>query len=358
MAPRRWAGLRRGLRILAVVLAVGLAVLATDPATGEALGIVEDALLWGCALAMLADWVRSAVRAARGGRGMLGYLRSPVGLIDAVAALTIPVAWLAGLRGGTLWMLGALWMLKLIPITPRLGRLVRVLSREAGSLGAVTVLFAILLFGSAAGIHGLEGKDQPDAFGTIPRALWWAINTVTGVGIEAVPESGPGRVMAGALMVVGLGVFGLWAGILASGFTAEVKREEFLGAWELVSRVPFLKALGPAAIADLANSLRRMDVPENTVVVRRGQRGECMYFVAEGEVEVQVPAGPVMLQAGSFFGELALLDGGDGLRTATVRCTRPATLLVLDVADFRALLGRHPTLAATVEEEAARRRIG
>ena len=358
MAPRRLAGLRQAARVVAIIVAVGLSVIASDPVLDAALGGTEEFLLWAWVAALFADWGWAARRAMRNGEGALSYILSGLGIIDLVAAAAVPVAWILGAREAGLWLFGALWLFKLIPVTPRLARLVRVLTREAGSLAAVGVLFSILLFGSAAALYGLEGKDQPEAFGTIPRALWWAINTVTGVGIEAVPEGVLGRLVAGALMVVGLGVFGLFAGILASGFTAEVRREEFLGSWELVCRVPFLKAMGPAAIADLASSLRRMNVPENTVVVRRGQRGECMYFVAEGEVQVEVPNAPVTLGEGSFFGELALLEGGGGVRNATVRCKRPTTLLVLDVADFRALLARHPTLAAMVEEEAARRRVG
>ncbi|MBX9698873.1 MAG: cyclic nucleotide-gated ion channel/potassium channel family protein [Acetobacteraceae bacterium] len=356
--PWRRAGVTHAARVLLVLSAVVLATLATDHAIDESGGLLLDSLLVACVLGMLADWLGRAWQARRAEGGVQGYLTSGFGVLDAIAALAVPLAFLIGARDDPLWLFGGLWVLKLVEAAPRLGRLGRVLKREVGSLLAVAALGAILLFLSAAAVHGLEGSGNPEGFGTIPRTLWWGINTVTGVGIEAAPESVPGRLIAGGLMVLGLGVFGLWAGILASGFTAEGRREEFLGSWELVCRVPFLKAMGPAAIADLAGALRRVDVPESTVVVRRGQRGECMYFVAEGEVEVEVPTGPVTLAEGSFFGELALLEGGSGVRNATVRCKRPASLLVLDVADFRALLARHPTLATMVEEEAARRRVG
>jgi voltage-gated potassium channel len=357
IAPGRRAGLARIARTILVLIAVLLATIATDPKIDDSGGLLLDALLWLSAAALLADWVLRAWRARRRDKGMLGYLMSFFGVLDAIAGLAVPIAFLVGARDDPLWQWGGLWSLKLVECAPRLERLARVLKREAGSLGAVAALGAILLFLSAAGIHGLEGEDQKEAFGTIPVSLWWAINTVTGVGIEAVPETATGRILAGSLMVIGLGAFGLFAGILASGFSAEVQREHFLGSWDLVSRVPFLKALGPAAIADLANALRRMDVPEQTLIVRRGQRGDCMYFVAEGEVEVEVPGGPITLPEGSFFGELALLDGG-GVRNATVRCSTPATLLVLDVADFRSLLARHPGLAEIVEGEALKRRQG
>lgn len=358
MGPRKWAFLLRTARIGWILAALTLAAAGTSTdVQGLARSLVE-AGLWATVAWLTLDWILAAIRARRagGGKAARDYLTSLPGLVAAVSALAIPFGLLLGYRSPELWMFGAVWVLTLMATARRLGRLGHVLNREAGSLGAVLALGLTMLFLSATGLYILEGDDQPDNFGSIPEALWWAMNTVTGVGIEAVPETVWGRIIASSVMVLGLGVFGLMAGILATGFASEVRREEFLGAWELVARVPFLKSLGPAAIADMAGTLRRLDVTENTIVVRRGQRGECMYFVAEGAVEVQLPSGPLTLPEGSFFGEMALLDGGAGIRSATVRCTRPAVLLVLDIADFRALIARHPALAKAVEEEATRRR--
>jgi voltage-gated potassium channel len=79
-----------------------------------------------------------------------------------------------------------------------------------------------------------------------------------------------------------------------------------------------------------------------------------MYFIADGEVQVEVKPAPVRLGAGSFFGELALL--GDSVRTANVSTTLPSTLLILDLADFRTLTAHHPELARAIDAEAGRRR--
>lgn len=99
--------------------------------------------------------------------------------------------------------------------------------------------------------------------------------------------------------------------------------------------------------------LRRIDMRGRTVVVRRGQPGDCMYFIAAGEVEVELPGKRIQLGVGSFFGELALL--GNNVRTATVTTTRSTTLLVLDLIDFRALMARHPELAQAIDVQARRR---
>jgi voltage-gated potassium channel len=157
-------------------------------------------------------------------------------------------------------------------------------------------------------------------------------------------------------MISGLGVFGLWTGILATGFAAEHRRRDFIRNWDLVTQVPFLKNLDPPAVIELTRLLRRLDLAEKTIVVRRGRPGDCMYFIATGEVEVKVEPHPVRLAAGAFFGEMALLTGA--ARTANVVTTQPTTLLALEVADFHSLTAHHPELARAVAAEAAKRKQG
>ena len=79
-----------------------------------------------------------------------------------------------------------------------------------------------------------------------------------------------------------------------------------------------------------------------------------MYFIAAGEVELELPdRTKITLPQGSFFGELALLT--NSVRTATVVTKTDAALLVLDLVDFRTLTARHPELAAAIDAEAKRR---
>ena len=81
-----------------------------------------------------------------------------------------------------------------------------------------------------------------------------------------------------------------------------------------------------------ASMLKSRRVPRDAVIVRRGDAGESMFFIARGEVEVLVPSGPVTLQEGDFFGEMAVI--GRTARTATVIARRSCDLLVLDAADL------------------------
>jgi voltage-gated potassium channel len=89
--------------------------------------------------------------------------------------------------------------------------------------------------------------------------------------------------------------------------------------------------------------------------MRRGERGDCMYFVASGEVQIRLTPEPIYLGAGQFFGEIALLTSGP--RNATVVAAQRCTLLSLDIVDFRELIGRQPDLARIIHEEAERRLV-
>jgi voltage-gated potassium channel len=275
-------------------------------------------------------------------------------MIDIVSALAIPLAQLAGAGGQSASLLAVLWLLKPVPKIAGLRQLRRVVSRESGPLSSVLILFLIVLFMAAVLIHLIERNEQPAVFGSVPASLWWAVVTLTTTGYgDVVPVTPAGRLVASVLMISGLGVFGLWTGILANGFAAENRRHNSIQTWESLGKVPFFATLGPATLADVANTLRRIDLRARTTVIRRGDDGDCMYFVAAGAVEVELPSKLIQLGVGSFFGELALL--GNNTRTANVTTSKPSTLLVLDVADFRALMARHPELAKSIDDEAARR---
>jgi voltage-gated potassium channel len=247
-------------------------------------------------------------------------------------------------------------VLKLTQDSPGFAQLGRVFVVEAKALASVLVLFLIVLFLGSVAEYFLERDAQPQSFGNVPAALWWAVATLTTTGYgDVVPITPLGRIAAAFVMICGLGVFGLWTGILATGFAAETRRDNFLKTWESVSKVPFFAALGPAAIADVTHMLRTMDLPARTTIIRKGQTGDCMYFIAAGEVEVDLPGKKVKLGDGAFFGEMALL--GNNLRSANITTTRVSKLLVLDLVDFRVLMARHPDLSETIDAEAKRREL-
>jgi voltage-gated potassium channel len=341
-----------------VVVLIGVAtmiLLTVNPAY-EAAHHWVDAVLWTCLAFFAFEWLvrlRHAVLAQRG----FAYTTSFRGAMDAAAVLAVPAAVLLGAQPKTAWLLSVLWLVKVLPAVPGLRQLRRVLVLESGPLLSVLMIFLIVLFLGSVTVYFFERDAQPAAFGNIPSALWWAVATLTTTGYgDVVPITPMGRFFAALVMISGLGVFGLWTGILATGFAAETRRENFLKTWESVSKVPFFATLGPSAIADVTHMLRTIDLPPRVMIMRKGQQGDCMYFIAAGEVEVDLPAGKkVRLGEGAFFGEMALL--GNNLRSANISTTRLSKLLVLDLVDFRVLMARHPDLAQTIDAEAKRREL-
>jgi voltage-gated potassium channel len=329
-------------------------LLTVDPAY-EAAHHWVDAVLWACLVFFVFEWLvrlRDAFVKKRG----WSYVLSGRGLVDGLAAAAIPLALVAGTNPKSAWLLGVFWMFKVVPGIPGLRQLRRVLVLESGSLLSVLVIFLMVLFLASVALYFLERDVQPVGFGSVPAALWWAVATLTTTGYgDVVPITPLGRLVAAFVMICGLGVFGLWTGILATGFAAQTRRDNFLKTWESVSKVPFFAALGPSAIADVTHMLRTMDLPARTMIIRKGQAGDCMYFIAAGEVEVDLPGKKVKLGEGAFFGEMALL--GNNLRSANITTTRVSRLLVLDLVDFRMLMARHPDLAETIDAEARRRAL-
>jgi voltage-gated potassium channel len=340
---------------VAVTVGVGMMVLLTVAPAYEAAHHWIGWALWACLAYFVFEWLVRLRHMAGQGRLRL-YARSSSGIVDAIGALAVPVALLAGVEPRTAWLLGVLWVLKVVPGIPGLRQLRRVLVVESGPLFSVLVIFLTVLSLASVALYFLERDVQPATFGSVPAAMWWAMATLTTVGYgDVVPITPLGRVVAALVMISGLGVFGLWTGILATGFAAETRRDNFLKTWESVSKVPFFAALGPAAIADVTHMLRTMDLPPRTMIIRKGQHGDCMYFIAAGEVEVDLPGKKVTLGEGAFFGEMALL--GNNLRSANITTTRLSKLLVLDLVDFRLLMARHPDLAETIDAEARRRAL-
>ena len=85
----------------------------------------------------------------------------------------------------------------------------------------------------------IEKEVQPVEFGSIPMAAWWAVSTLTTIGYgDAVPITGLGKLIGGLFMMLGLGMFALPIGILATGFSQEANRRQFVISWGMVSKVP------------------------------------------------------------------------------------------------------------------------
>ena len=154
-------------------------------------------------------------------------------------------------------------------------------------------------------------------------------------------------------MVFGIAMFAVPAGILASGFAEELRKRDFVVNWQSVARVPLFARLDANAIAAVAQLLKPRSVSANQAIVRRGDVADAMFFIMEGEVEIELTPSPARLKQGDFFGEIALVE--NVRRTATVLSLTDCRLLVLEAADFGRLTDQIPELKAEIERTAKER---
>jgi voltage-gated potassium channel len=352
LAPATGRRIARAANIAAAVGLTTLVVMTVDDVYATIHAAIET-LLWSSLAVLAVEWAYRLWVAVRV-RRLRAYVGSFRGVADAAAVVAVPVALALGSSEKGAWLCAVVWLLKLLPGMAGLRQLRRVAVLESSALLSVLVIFLTVLFLASVLVYALEHEAQPTAFSSLPATFWWAVTTLTTTGYgDVVPVTPLGRLVAGLVMISGLGVFGLWTGILATGFAAEMRRENYLKTWEAVTNVPFFAPLGAAAVADVAGVLRTIDVPPRVTIIRKGDVGDCMYFIASGEVVVELPGKKVRLGEGTFFGEMALL--GNDVRSASIVTTTVSRLLVLDLVDFRVLMARHPELAATIDAEARRR---
>ncbi len=158
--------------------------------------------------------------------GRLRFAFTPLLLIDLLALLPFYFTFL-GLED-----LRTLRALRLLAWAARLGRyfegirtLGKVLQSKALELVTVVIVLAVMLVLASAMMYYAEHQAQPEDFASIPEAMWWSIITLTTVGYGDVSPVTPlGKMMAGVIAVMGIGMFALPAGILGSGFLDEIQK--------------------------------------------------------------------------------------------------------------------------------------
>jgi voltage-gated potassium channel len=340
--------------ILIILASVAGAVSSTEP------GLDPDSL-WGLRLGELACglfflfeyaarlWTTAEhpVFGGANGRGLIAYVTSPLMLLDAAGLVPLFLLALGSEAQGAILIFQVLRFFRLARYSPALATVGRVLINEWRPLMAAGLIGLGLLLVAATGMYLIEHDVQPTNFGSIPAAMYWAVVTVVTVGYgDVVPITAWGKLFTGFVMLGGLIFFALPVAIIATGFLAEIRRRDFIVNYGMVARVPVFTGLDGAALAELVSLLRARKFPPNTIIIRKGDEGDSMYFIASGEVEVVLPRQSVTLQEGDFFGEVAVL--GRVKRTATVIARRTCELLVLDAADVVKFMEQNPRVEATL----------
>ena len=214
--------------VVAVILAsVVLGIAGTEPVVqtslGSALPIAE--LVLGAFFLielLLRTWATGVRPKYAGLRGALRYLARPLSVVDILVIASL----LAPFFGPEFAVLRLLRIVRLIALAKfgrysiALSQLIRAFVRRRYELLMSLVIAGLVFLIAATGMYAIEGSVQPEAFGSIPRALWWALTTLTTVGYgDVYPVTPLGRVFAGLMAVAGIGLIAMPAGILAAAFT-------------------------------------------------------------------------------------------------------------------------------------------
>lgn len=270
-------------------------------------------------------------------------------VLPFVAALFLPATALK-----TLVIIRLVRFLKLARYSPALRSLINAIVQERHALiASFVIIFGVVLV-AATGMYLVERHVQPDKFGSIPEAMWWALATLTTVGYgDVVPITPAGKILGGLVMLTGYGLFALPIGIIATAFAREIHSREFVVTWAMVARVPLFEDLKATEIAEIAKLLRAISMPAGEVITRQGEQAESMYFIADGLVEVDLGHSKVELGEGAFFGEMAIL--GRRKRGATTIALQRTSLMVLEASDLHNLMMRKPHLADRLLKEAEMR---
>lgn len=161
--------------------------------------------------------------------GRVRYAFTPMALVDLVAILPFFLPMLIPMD---LRFVRAARLLRLFRLL-KLGRYSYALKMLSGAFQkskeilvvAASVLVVLLIFASSLMYH-LEHEAQPEAFSSIPQAMWWTIVTLTTVGYgDVYPITPAGKLLGSFIAVMGIGMFAIPAGVLATAFIEEIQKK-------------------------------------------------------------------------------------------------------------------------------------
>jgi voltage-gated potassium channel len=343
--------------ILLIVVNLVAVTLETVPSLEADYGRWLAAIEWASLVVFTAEYLarlwcapeHTPTRHLSAMRARIKFALSAAGLVDLFAVLPFWFALFVPLDLRFLLVFRVGRFLKLARYSPAVRSLIEALYNERRALfGSVVILMGTTLV-TASLMYLAERHVQPDKLGTIPDAMWWAIVTLGTIGYgDVVPITAAGKVIAAVTIFCGLGILALPVGIIATAFSQMMHRRDFIVTWGMVAKVPLFSGLEAGDIADILQLLHAQTVEPGAIVVRRGDPAHSMYFIASGEVEIELKERTVRLGVGHFFGEVAVLRRTR--RSATVTARTRTNLLVLDGQDLHALIERAPRVAARMRE--------
>lgn len=159
----------------------------------------------------------------------LRHAFTAIALIDLLAILPFFLTLFFTVDLRSLRVLRLLRVFKLTRYSSAMNMLLEVFRKEANTLFAGFFILAVLLVLSASGAYLVEHSAQPEKFGSIPAAMWWAVSTLTTVGYgDVTPITVAGKLFGSLITIIGVGMAALPAGILASGLADQMRLDRNL----------------------------------------------------------------------------------------------------------------------------------
>jgi len=167
--------------------------------------------------------------------GRLRFMLTPMAIVDliAIAPYYLGIFFEVDLRA--MRVLRLLRVFKLTRYSQAMTIMIAVLRQEARAIGALLFVFVVILVFVSSLMYLLEHLAQPRVFADIPAAMWWSVVTMTTLGYgDMVPITPMGKLVGALTAVIGVGMIALPAGVLASGFSEQMRmrREAYLESAE------------------------------------------------------------------------------------------------------------------------------
>jgi voltage-gated potassium channel len=216
-----------------IVLSVGSAILETLPALSNRYQRLFDGFEIFFLTVFVLEYVVRLITCTADSRfahpvtGRLRFIVTPLALLDLAAiAPSLLLFGRVDLVFLRLFRLARfLRVLKLGRYSVSLKTLGNVIRSRRGELGVAAFGAAVLLVVASSLMYVAEHDDQPKAFPSIPAAMWWGVMTLTTVGYgDVYPITSLGKLLASVIALLSIGLFALPAGILASGFSEEMRK--------------------------------------------------------------------------------------------------------------------------------------
>ncbi|HMB01277.1 MAG TPA: ion transporter [Spirochaetota bacterium] len=343
------------------------------------------------------------------------YIRSSWFILDLLAAVPFyyMAGSTAGVTSVFL-ILQLLRILKLLKVNKTLLKWQQTMVTNPSILRLILFLFWILLAAHwmACGWIGIRGDTMPftDKSAVYTHSIYWCITTLTTVGYgDITPQNNLERIYTMMVMILGVGIYGYVIGNISSllanidvakaGFLKKMEdissflnyknvplrlqekvRNYYNYLWEskmgqneksmladlpeslrtelsmsinrqIIEKVPFFKNADEKFIKDIVLLLTPLVLLPGDTVVKKGDIGDCMYFISQGSVNVlddDEKSVLITLTEGSYFGEMALLKSSP--RNKTIKTADYCNLYKLTKENFDKLLQDYPAFARDIQE--------